>query len=306
MRAGALNALAALPRPLSDAAYRCAQDFLGRPKPWKTHVERCLALVDAASAHGSLQGASVMEVGTGRRMNMPILLWLLGAARITIVDSRRSLSPRALASDMDAWRSHRRWLVDNLRSRGGGSERLERLLATSARSSKALFKRLLRLCKVTYLAPADAGRLDTPDGEFDFHLSNDVLEHVPVDGLRRVLSTGARLLKPGGVSAHRIDHSDHFAYADRRISRCNFLRFDDDEWNRLAGNRFAYLNRLRGCQYPPLFRASGLEIRSVAASEDDECRDLISSGALPLAEKFRDLSASDLATVTTTIVAVTV
>lgn len=238
---------------------------------------------------------------------MPVLLWLLGAERITIVDSRRSLSPRACSSDMDSWRSHRRWLVDNLtsRGRGGGEERLQRLLASSARSSKALFERLLRLCNVTYLAPADAGRLDdAPDEEFDFHLSNDVLEHVPVDGLRGVLGTGARLLKPGGVSAHRIDHSDHFAYSDRKIGKCNFLRFDDDEWNRRAGNRFAYLNRLRGCQYRPLFEASGFAIRGVTATVDGECRDLISSGALPLAEKFRGMPASDLAATTTTIVAV--
>lgn len=236
---------------------------------------------------------------------MPVLLWLLGAERITIVDSGRSLSPRALSSDMDSWRSHRQWLVDNLMSRGGAGGRLQRLLALSARSSKALFERLLRLCNVTYLAPADAGRLDdAPDEEFDFHLSNDVLEHVPVDGLRGVLGTGARLLKPGGVSAHRIDHSDHFAYFDRKIGKCNFLRFDDDEWNRWAGNRFAYLNRLRGCQYPPLFEASGFAIRGVTAAVDGECRDLISSGALPLAEKFRGMPASDLAATTTTIVAV--
>lgn len=235
---------------------------------------------------------------------MPVLLWLLGAERITIVDSRRSLSPRALSSDMDFWRAHRQWLVDNLMSRGGGG-RLQRLLALSGRSSKALFERLLRLCNVTYLAPADAGRLDdAPDEEFDFHLSNDVLEHVPVDGLRRVLDTGARLLKPGGVSAHRIDHSDHFAYSDRKIGKCNFLRFDDDEWNRRAGNRFAYLNRLRGSQYLPLFEASGFEIRGVTATIDGECRDSISSGALPLAEKFRGMPASDLAATTTTIVAV--
>ena len=171
------------------------------------------------------------------------------------------------------------------------------------RSPKKLLEQMLMLCNVTYLAPADAGRLDIPDGEFDLHLSNSVLEHIPPDGLRRVLETGARLLKTGGFSAHRIDHSDHFASSDQEIGNCNFLRFDDEEWNRYAGNRFAYVNRLRSSQYPPIFESSGLEIRGVAASVDAECRDLIASGALPLAEEFRGMSASDLATTATIIVA---
>lgn len=119
-KANLQNAMAALPEPLPDASYRYAQRFFGRARPWKTHVERCLALIDEATAHRSVQGTSVMEIGTGQRMNMPILLWLLGAERITIVDLRRSLSPRTLQSHMDSYRSHRQWLVENLAFRGGG------------------------------------------------------------------------------------------------------------------------------------------------------------------------------------------
>ena len=306
-KARLLKAMAALPKPISDASYQYAQRFFGQRRPWKTCVERCLSLIDAAAAHRSLQGASVMEVGTGPGMNMPILLWLLGAERITIVDLRRNLSPRMLQSHMDSYRSHRQWLVENLVFRAGGGvesvERLERMLALNVRSPKKLLEQMLMLCNVTYLAPLDGGCIDLPDGSFDLHLSNSALEHVPVDGLRRVLRTGARLLKPGGLSAHRIDHSDHFAYSDQKIGKCNFLRFDDEEWNGYAGNRFVYVNRLRSSQYPPIFEASGLEIRSIAASVDSESRDLIASGALPLAKEFRGMSASDLATTTTIIVA---
>ncbi len=119
-KARLLKAMAALPKPISNASYRYAQRFFGRRRPWKTDVERCLSLIDAVAARGSLQGASVMEVGTGPRMNMPILLWLLGAEQITIVELRRNLSPRMLQSHMDSYRSHRQWLVENLVFRGGG------------------------------------------------------------------------------------------------------------------------------------------------------------------------------------------
>ena len=187
-KARLLKAMAALPKPISDASYRYAQRFFGRRRPWKLDVERCLSLIDAVAAHGSLKGASVMEVGTGPRMNMPILLWLLGADRITIVELRRNLSPRMLQSHMDSYRSHRQWLVENLVFRRGGGgiesvERLERMLALNVRSPKKLLEQMLILCNVTYLAPADGGCIDLPDGSFDLHLSNTVLEHVPVDGL---------------------------------------------------------------------------------------------------------------------------
>ena len=182
-------------------------------------------------------------------------------------------------------------------------KRLDLLLALPERTSKNLFKSTMTLCNITYLAPADAGNLDMPEASFDLYVSNDVLEHIPPEDLHRILRGARRLLKPGGLCAHHIDNADHFFGCDPQISMINFLRFDDTEWNRYANNRFAYVNRLRSSEYPPIFSDSGFEILDVQNEIDDECVKQIETGALPLAERFRNMAVQDLATTSTTIVA---
>ena len=39
---------------------------------------------------------------------------------------------------------------------------------------------------------------------------------------------------------HFVDLSNHFQHQDQSITRINFLKFSDLEWNRIAGNEFAY------------------------------------------------------------------
>jgi len=47
--------------------------------------------------------------------------------------------------------------------------------------------------------------------------------------------------------------SIHFQHQDNSISRINFIRFSDNEWTNIAGNQFAYCNRLRVNDYLNLF-----------------------------------------------------
>ena len=51
-----------------------------------------------------------------------------------------------------------------------------------------------------------------------------------------------------------VDYSDHFSHSDQTISSINFLRYSDDEWQRYAGNRYMYMNRLRHDDVLALFR----------------------------------------------------
>ena len=126
--------------------------------------------------------------------------------------------------------------------------RLERLLDLDARTPEILTRRVLEICEIEFLTRTDAGRLGGEyDGVFDIHLSHCALERVPPDDVHRVLETAARLLKPGGVSARKIDHTDHVAHDDPSLDLMDFLRFDDSEWaNRTSKKRLCIREQAPG------------------------------------------------------------
>ena len=304
------NLIAALPGPLAQFFYyRMQRSFGGlrAPTPVK-RIEAGFTLARALRPYRSLTGASVMEVGTGRSLGLPLVCWLLGAERVITVDVTVYLRPEILRSDLAYCKAHKAWLRDLLAQHEGGSgaanTRLDELLELELQvPARQLLDEVLQRCCITYLAPCDASAPDLQAGSLDVQLSRAVLEHIPPDELRRLLEGATRLLKPDGHCAHWIDLSDHFQHGDDSISRINFLRFTDAGWERLAGNRFMYMNRLRASQYLALFADSGLEVLNVQGVVDEEGRALVESGELPLAAKFRQLSASDLATTSQLVVA---
>lgn len=297
------------------AAYgRVRRVFARRKKDPRRSIEGVLALIRAVEAVRPMSGASVVEIGTGRILNVAILSWLAGAERIVAVDKRIDLDPRLIASQIDYCRANRAWLTEELsKLKTGKARRLERLLSLDARTPKKLTGRILTLCRVERILRTDAGHIgdvDIPGGRCDVHLSNGVLEHVPPDELPGILKSGAGLLEPDGVTAHAIDLYDHSVPAPASPplpvplpSRgLGFLRFDDADWLRRRKTRFPE-NRLRASEYPPMFTAAGLEIRGMTNFVSEECLRAIESGRLPLARKFSGMDARDLATLSTIIVA---
>ena len=162
---------------------------------------------------------------------------------------------------------------------------------------------MLELCNITYIAPADAGRVDLPGASFDIYLSTNFLEHIAREELLHILRHGKGLLKPGGLSVHLIDNSDHNARELYGAARFDFLRFDDAEWAGMDDDRTKNTNRLRSSEYIPIFEAAGFSILETQATIDYEARAAIKAGALPLSPRFRDMAADDLATRTSLITA---
>ena len=251
-----------------------------------------------------MNGAAVFEVGPGARLNVAMLSWVKGAARIVAADPFANPDPRRVLAQWEWLRANEKWLDDALAD-AGGMPRLKRLLNLDARTPEKLTRRIMELCEIEYLTRTDAERLGGEhDGGFDIHMSHYALEHIPPDDLRGVLDTAARLLKPGGVSAHKIDHTDHFAHDDPSLDLMDFLRFDDSEWAaRSDEDGFVYVNRLRASAYPPIFAASGLAVRVERDFVDEASARQIESGGLPLAGRFADMDARDLATAVSVIVA---
>ena len=121
-------------------------------------------------------------------------------------------------------------------------------------------KSLLEFLNIKYIAPGDASHLNLPNSSVDFHTSYNVLEHIPPEIIKAILKEGQRILKQDGIFIHCIDYSDHFSHSDKSISSVNFLQFSDNYWDKIAGNRYMYMNRLRHDDFIDLFQNLNCEI----------------------------------------------
>ena len=306
------NTVASLPKPLAQFCYYRIQRLVRRKWALEPHIEDACRLVDMVrlSQGNNLSDIRVMELGTGRRLNVPIVFWLLGAKQIFTVDANQYLRPELVAADIQSYQEQRKWITEMLSTRtlttdDSLEKRFDQLLELSQCPSPTdLMKQLMELCHITYLAPADASDLDMENHSLSIHYSNNVLEHISEESLRSILKKASKLLKPGGLCVHHIDHSDHFAHSDPTISRINFLQFNDKQWDRYAGNHFMYMNRLRSSDFLRLFRECGFECQHIKTVVDDHGLKLIETGELPLAEEFQDRDITDLATTSTLIAAI--
>ncbi len=291
------NAVSLLPGSLSNKFYYILQRHFGslrtaNPVPGlKAGIETCEVILDAGR---DISDKVVLEIGTGWALNTPIALWLCGAKRIITVDLNTYLKPEIVRRDL-AYIYENPEKVKGLFGTHIIHDRFERLLGLA--KQKRGLSDLLHSLDIEYVAPADAGHLELPAGSVDYHISYNVLEHVPPEAIASILIEGRRLIRDKGLFVHRIDFSDHFAHADGSISLLNFLRYDDREWGKIVRNRFMYVNRLRVDDMERIFTSAGQGILSLYSGSDDSVSGLISSGKLPLDEKYKSKSEKVLNTI---------
>lgn len=289
------NLIAAL--PASNAIYYAVQRAVGSLRPGRTNplewFQGAARLVEWIEGAGrTVRGASFLEVGTGRQINLPLALWLCGAGRTATVDLNTYLSGALVSESVEYVRRNREEVARQFGARAESDDFRRRLSALA--SFEGGLGELLRLASVEYLSPADAARLPFADGSFDFHVSYAVFEHIPADDLYRILVEARRVLKDDGLLAHVIDPSDHFSHDDPTITAINFLRFGGREWDRLAGNRFMFHNRLRACQYLELFERAGVRVVRQTESLDEPSLRALREG-FPVSEEFRRFTHEALA-----------
>lgn len=225
----------------------------------------------------SIDKKSFLEIGTGRTVNTEIGLWLCGAGSITAVDLNPYLSKELVVDTFKQIQSRSGEVAEVFSKlkvdRSRISENLEKLV-----ESPADFNSILKMINLNYLAPCDAAEMDMEDASIDFHISTNVLEHVPPEEIKRILKEAKRLLRPEGLLVHRVDPSDHFAHSDPSITAINFLRFSQAEWDRLSDNTFSYHNRLRVNQYYELFEKCDVEILSKFERIDENSLNELNAG----------------------------
>lgn len=237
---------------------------------------------------------SFLEVGTGHIPVIPIGFYLAGADQTITVDVHRRI-------DWDLTRASLEWIAAHRAHLG--------VLYSSDIVDKALFderfatlsesvsdpRKFFEKAGIRYVAPGNAADTQLPSASLDCHCSMTVLEHIPADILSGIFREAKRILKPDGVALHFIDPSDHFQHQDRSITPLNFLKYSDEEWERLAGNEFAYCNRLRASDFLKLASDAGfIKIRSEIAI-DESSKNAIHNG-FEVAERFRRYELDDLCT----------
>jgi len=291
------NAVAMLPAKLGNSVYFFGQRLLGglREVDSSRRLQAGLEIVSRLESLGrSIHGKSVLEIGTGHQINVPIALWLCGAASIVTVDLNRYLREDLVRLDLAYLAGHTDEIQRLFGGRGRSAEfqqRLERLVAN--RDSR--IDRVLETIGATYLAPCDARKLPLADDSIDYHVSFTVLEHIPPDVLSQILREGNRVLRRDGLFIHCVDFSDHFSHSDSSVSSVNFLQFNEQEWSRLSGNRFMYHNRLRVDECESLFVAN-VDVQAVDRVIDLRAHEILQRNGLPLDRRFREKSAETNAT----------
>ena len=226
----------------------------------KSNVEQGLRLLQTfAKAGQSVAGLNTMEIGSGWAMIVPLVFWLNGQRSCHTYDLTQLIDPTLLqkamvrlaelCADPAALNGHRPFTL--LADRG---TQFQKLVAAQTGALE-----LLEQCAVTYHAPADAAATPHAEGSLDLVFSNNVLEHVPLEAIRRLFREAGRTLKPGGWMLHVIDPSDHFAHDDASISAINFLTYSEEDFARF-NTSFCFQNRQRGPQYRKLMEEAGFEI----------------------------------------------
>jgi SAM-dependent methyltransferase len=267
--------------------YQMQRQFGGLKKPYTPSkgISVGLVIVGKIIQIGkSPMNKIFFEVGSGWTPLVPLVLWLAGAKQIITVDLNRYMREELIKESLQHINRNKLLIHNNITWLV--KERFSSLMEFCM-SKKFILKDFLELCHITYLAPSDAAHTNLPEKSIDYHISNDVFEHIPPVILTNILKEGNRIVRDGGLFIHNIDYSDHFAYDDKNISAINFLQYSDKEWKKIAGNKRAYVNRLRHDDFIALFKSAGHEIVEIETRKDDAVQKELEMGRLQINEKFK-------------------
>ncbi len=236
--------------------------------PWSRVTMQQEMVQWLAGAGISIPGKVFFEVGTGHKPVIPVCFSLMGTDGFITVDLNRRMDLKLLKGVLNNLANERAVLIANWKNFIPEDILRQRFdMLNLHKDDPELF---LQKGGIQYLAPRDAGSTHLSDESIDCHLSSTVMEHIPPDVLLKILKESYRLLKRGGAALHFIDLSDHFQHQDSSISEINFLRYSDREWDRIAGNEYAYTNRLRVPDYLSLFKEVPFNIMRLEVSQGNK------------------------------------
>ncbi len=202
-----------------------------------------------------LEGATVVEIGTGWEPICFVLLYLMGVKICHTYDHV----------------SHVRYNLVKMLVRSIENQ-LDKISKITSISLSVLGKRLSKLKKSsnlddffsransTYHAPGDASRTGLEEGSVDLVYSHAVLEHVPKKVIYDLTMESKRVLKRSGIAYHLIGLHDHYVSFDKKITKVNFLKYPEFLWSFFVKNKISYHNRLREKQFLNIFEECGAKV----------------------------------------------
>jgi SAM-dependent methyltransferase len=192
---------------------------------------------------GSIDGLTILEIGPGRNLSVGAIYVLAGAQRYYGLDIYKDPN----FDDLEPLKS----MIELSRlQRGLLQHPVESVLRHQGRSLE------LDREKVVFLYPHLSSDIPLPNNAIDFVFTNSAFEHFLTP--RETIAAIYRVLKPGGITAHKIDLRDH------RDSQnpLAFLKMDATEWRSLFPDEiiWAYTNRWRSSDFKTAFAATGFEL----------------------------------------------
>jgi hypothetical protein len=278
------NILALFPKSISYVFYYWVQRNFGNlrnPNPTKRMKFAIESWKHIQNTGQNPIGKVFFETGTGRMPVVPLSYWLMGAEKTITIDLNPYLK-KELIIDCLEYISKNKDAIMNLFGPLIVQERMDRLIKKRPFS----INEFLNLCDIDYIAPGDASNTKLSNNFIDYHISTTVFEHIPKDILKKILEEGNRIIKKNGLFIHRIDYTDHFSHSDRTISEINFLQYSRSEWEKLAGNRYMYMNRLRHDDYLRLFKSVGQSVIDTKVYENKYLNKLLNDKHFKLNDDF--------------------
>lgn len=244
----------------------------------------------------SLEGAAVLELGTGWHGIDPLVFFLLGAKSIVTVDHHEHLSLGAIRAKA-AMLAEKDILLS---------------LEEFGRASviRARIAQLMQLCEAdvdlrTFLAHLNARYeirkscsvldLNIRPKSIDVFYSSSVLQRIPEADLRRNVSFIAQqLLSERAVVFHLTDQRDVNSLNDPSLWHLDYLRFEEPFFRYFVSGRFNTQNRLREADFVEIFQSTGIRVEYIKSVRS--AKDIVRLRSVKLGRRFAAYPIEELAT----------
>jgi hypothetical protein len=238
--------------------------------------------------HIRLEGAVVVEIGTGWDLVCSILLYLLGAETIYTYDHVRHVR-FGLAEKLILCIDSQLSKISEITSIP--SNTLEKRFLNIKNSEN--LDDLLARTNIHYQAPGDASKTGLTDGSVDLVLSYAVLEHVSREVIYDITLESKRILKRSGIAYHVIGLFDHYVKFGKKLTKVNFLKYPESLWSFFVKNKISYHNRLREKQFIELFNECGARI--VLKESNTDPADIEYLKSMKIDKSFQGMTYEELA-----------